>query len=675
MRSKNGALAPSLSADDVEEPPRATGQYPGPVWADDPTTAVAMEDDDDADVDEPPSATGIYPGPVWADDLTGNENTESVATALDTDARFALSGSVGKGAHNDEADVLATRRRLIELGFDWIDASKSTSDAELVSTITLFQAIVHGHQTVSGHQDADGRIDVPGATHRWLQAANAPHWQLTPIGSTSEGFTNVERDDTADNHDFGTDWLAQVIQDAGTAYARDFRSSHKTAALIAINDASLPHGGDTPDHKGHETGLSCDIRLPRVDGTTPGGTTVTDSQYDRDAMRAMLEAFRSTGRVSRIFLNDATLIKEGLCTSVKGHDNHAHVEITPPDVGDVELVDAAQAKALAASFADARPAPDNDRLSIYEYRSTGGSLYGKESDYDDEIGTGADPEVGASTTSPERLEIQDIYRIVRATATTHSGDDLYSCVVTDLDDGSGNGKVQRFGVGFGLVVFTQGSGLLGAVLRLTRDRDPNSFASTFGNDAEALLRVTTASTIEERLAPVGGAPLWSGSWPDRLARLGAMPYCQAAQNEVAIEHQFRPMLRVAMELGLTTERTLAMAYDCVVARGLGGGVRWMVSTAGSLRTASQRQHALRALGFENVQKFQQSVGWTPQDGVFGPATHAAVLGALRRSDIMPLPTPLELGSRLVSAATDAGRTRLTRLLMTEELDDTMYDVG
>jgi hypothetical protein len=33
---------------------------------------------------------------------------------------------------------------------------------------------------------------------------------------------------------------------------------------------------------------------------------------------------------SRVFLNDETLIHEGLCQAVAGHDNHAHFEIKPP---------------------------------------------------------------------------------------------------------------------------------------------------------------------------------------------------------------------------------------------------------------------------------------------------------------------------------------------------------
>lgn len=58
------AAAVALADDDVPEPPSATGQYPDPVWADAAGRALAADDD----VPEPPRATGQYPGPVWADE-------------------------------------------------------------------------------------------------------------------------------------------------------------------------------------------------------------------------------------------------------------------------------------------------------------------------------------------------------------------------------------------------------------------------------------------------------------------------------------------------------------------------------------------------------------------------------------------------------------------------------
>src|ERR1051326_5169254 len=61
-----------------------------------------------------------------------------------------------------------------------------------------------------------------------------------------------------------------------------------------------------------------------------GGIVVTDQAFDRAAMRALIQAFRAQPMASRVFLNDETLIHEGLCQAVAGHDNHAHFEIKPP---------------------------------------------------------------------------------------------------------------------------------------------------------------------------------------------------------------------------------------------------------------------------------------------------------------------------------------------------------
>jgi hypothetical protein len=83
-------------------------------------------------------------------------------------------------------------------------------------------------------------------------------------------------------------------------------------------------------HSTHETGLSCDIRVPRKDGDA--GTTVSDPEYDREAMRAMLKAIRGQRKhgIKRIYFNDFTLIAEGLCRELPGHHNHAHVDIVAP---------------------------------------------------------------------------------------------------------------------------------------------------------------------------------------------------------------------------------------------------------------------------------------------------------------------------------------------------------
>lgn len=241
-----------------------------------------------------------------------------------------LTGSVGNGGANVAANVAAVQARLNQLGFTWPLADGSgVAGTRTIAAIRLFQAVKNGNQTIGVAQN-DGRIDPNGDTHRWLEAGNAPRWQFMPAGSDAEGFVNIEVADPSDTHDFGTDWLARFIADAGAAYQADYRSAHSPSAPITINDASLPQGGNTPDHQGHETGLSCDLRLPRTDGTAPGGTTVAHPRYDRAAARAMLQALAAQPLFHLAYLNDNVLIAAGLCIAQADHDDHIHVQIRPP---------------------------------------------------------------------------------------------------------------------------------------------------------------------------------------------------------------------------------------------------------------------------------------------------------------------------------------------------------
>jgi hypothetical protein len=178
----------------------------------------------------------------------------------------------------------------------------------------------------------DGLVDVGGDTLKWLQASNAPRWRQMPAGSRAEGFVNDNISDLSDAHDFGASWLAETIRDAGASYRDGFLTGHSRAALLTVNDTSLPRGGDTPIHATHETGLACDIRLPRKNGGV-GGITVASADYDRAAMRAMLKAFLGQPMASRVLLSDQVLVSEGLCRAAQGHLNHAHFEVGPPPRG------------------------------------------------------------------------------------------------------------------------------------------------------------------------------------------------------------------------------------------------------------------------------------------------------------------------------------------------------
>jgi len=303
----------------------------------------------------------------------------------------------------------------------------------------------------------------------------------------------------------------------------------------------------------------------------------------------------------------------------------------------------------------------------------------KDADYDVAVGDAPDPERDAMADKAARpLANQAMYEIIRQVSVGHSGDPLYSAVSADREFSTpGHGAYQKrhFGLGFGILLFTQESGQLGAVLQLMHDRDPERFTKIFGDDSDSLLGVTNADTPEGRLQPVGGESLTSPNWIAKFQAAGNYAPFQAAQNEQAIEGIFRPILHAADGFGLTTDRLLAMALDVAVGRGVGGAVRWLAHHVGPFETAGQRYHAMDVLGLDNLESFQAEVGWTPQDGQFGPETHAALAGALRRMDVLPMPKSSDLACRMVARAEGALKERLLRLRDSQAFSDQAYDLN
>ncbi|MBC7898743.1 MAG: N-acetylmuramoyl-L-alanine amidase, partial [Saprospiraceae bacterium] len=266
------------------------------------------------------------------DDLAPGDFQSLDYEALGGDPVFDIKLPVSKTSTNGD-DIHSVKKRLIELGFDWITLDKKM-DTATVDAIKLFQTIVSGKNSISG----DGKIDVGKTTHSWLQAVNAPRWQTMPAGSQTEGFLNYELTDTNDTHDFGTDWMADAIRSAAAHYRDNYLKTNTSAALFTVNDVSLPRGGNTPDHAGHEAGLACDLQLPKTDGKS-GGITYSAGNFDRNAARAILKALKAQSSVSNIYFNDPDLIAENLCSALSGHDNHIHFEVKPPARGTIERHD------------------------------------------------------------------------------------------------------------------------------------------------------------------------------------------------------------------------------------------------------------------------------------------------------------------------------------------------
>ena len=240
--------------------------------------------------------------------------------------KLALSASVGSGGANRSSDVKLVRDRLVALGYDFAAGSSINN---LIQAIQLFQSAISGVTALRG----DGRVDVGGRTQGFLQAANAPKWMRMP--GQGVGFYNVEvLDQPGDSHDYGIDWISNVIRAAGIHYELAYRKNRSDVAPMAINDVSLPKGGRTPDHAGHQSGNAGDIVLPHKGGKF-GGTRWSISNYDRDATEAILKALRAQPWVDKntLYFNDPALISKGLCRRAGGHDNHIHFEIdVPPQI-------------------------------------------------------------------------------------------------------------------------------------------------------------------------------------------------------------------------------------------------------------------------------------------------------------------------------------------------------
>lgn len=151
------------------------------------------------------------------------------------------------------------------------------------------------------------------------------------------------------------------------------------------------------------------------------------------------------------------------------------------------------------------------------------------------------------------------------------------------------------GLEFGLALFPQRSGLLGAVLRAYQRRDPAGLRDALGPATDEVLAVTCAETEEERLAPIAGKPLWAREWVERLRALAHVTAFQAAQNEVAVEAIFDPALAVASRIGLTTDRGIGMVFDRFADMGEERASKLLLAAGQEVDTHSGEEALLDAL--------------------------------------------------------------------------------
>jgi hypothetical protein len=268
------------------------------------------------------------------------------------------------------------------------------------------------------------------------------------------------------------------------------------------------------------------------------------------------------------------------------------------------------------------------------------------------------------------LNNEQAFRIASAVAAAWSGADRWAALSLDREfstDHHPAAGTRHFGLGYGLLLFTQESGLLGEVLRLFQQRDPQGFADAFGSDASALLATLTAATAAERLAPVGGALLWEGDWPDRFRAASSLPPCIFAQNEVAVESVVRPATLIGLQVGLDTDRGLAMATDLVVAGGAGAGLRSLLELAAPFTSTGELDQALGSIGLADIPALQ-ALANVPRTNLWDVPTVTALIARRRAAGLDPA-ISAEIQGRMVSRSAGARRRRLTALQASTDLDD------
>lgn len=304
--------------------------------------------------------------------------------------------------------------------------------------------------------------------------------------------------------------------------------------------------------------------------------------------------------------------------------------------------EAAEASFPPGAAEPAQLADDEDR---YEDELAYDSVYSN--------GNGASATLSAPHAPPaaKPLDIPAKVAIVTKIGKKFEARDGYAGVSADFEFSDPKfSQYQRWHVGlsYGFVQFTQDSGGLGQLLTMMRERDAAKFREIFGPDSDELVRVTNqpgpsgrtvAGGRSARVQPVGGVDIWQEPWVSRFRAAGAHPPFQAAQNELAVRMFVDPMLGFAAAFGMNTERALAMVCDRAIQQGVGGARKWIVGAIGPIKTDALRQQALGALGLPGIKEFQQA-NHLHVDGDFGPVTHAALTGALRRlGPASPIPVP------------------------------------
>ncbi|MBR7995307.1 hypothetical protein KDX08_22955 [Burkholderia cenocepacia] len=215
------------------------------------------------------------------------------------------------------------------------------------------------------------------------------------------------------------------------------------------------------------------------------------------------------------------------------------------------------------------------------------------------------------------LDRNERLKIIAAVAICESGKDPFTAENQDsefhmpISQNVSYAHIVHIGLSYGIIQFTQDSGALGRLLQRMKDKDPNTFAVTFGDNNDELITLTTSgievkgvdyasgqahwnsirkSSEGRRLSelarmnklPVGseirgkrvqpiatniGGPkqdLWEGAWKQRFVNAGKIDAFQEAQLEFAVEGYMNPALKFCKDNNIRSALGIAFVAACAI---------------------------------------------------------------------------------------------------------------
>ena len=189
-----------------------------------------------------------------------------------------------------------------------------------------------------------------------------------------------------------------------------------------------------------------------------------------------------------------------------------------------------------------------------------------------------------------------------------------------------NPNVDKAGLSYGIIQWTQKSKNLYGLLSFLQKKDPRAFAHFFGPNWQGLL--THAAEGERRLSDslsdgTASGRLWEEPWYSRFTAAGKHPPFADAQWEYAeyYDSHIKAAEKISKILGIATERALVLFYDRAVQQGPYGAPE--IAEQVAARWGGSRPPYMQALteyAQANANRFRSSTSkgdrWRAVDGEY-----------------------------------------------------------